>query len=253
VTCTAADDAGNTATCTFTVTVKKPEMGARETKEAVLAELEMLYQSATYWNDRYHLGNAVNYLGLSLDDRFWLEQNRLVRSKGENVFDWEIEAVEELCAMSKDSRSRVPDAVLEELADELLSADRLLAQTAIEDAIANNASAWRIQEAQRELARGDEDAAMGLCSADEAIEHYRKAWQIATKCVIKHKCTRLPSGSCRIEFWGDAGVTYTIQACGNFRDWETVGTCVGDENGSAKFDDAAASGKSIRFYRVIAP
>ena len=59
----------------------------------------------------------------------------------------------------------------------LLGADQLLAQTAINDAIAAHGNAAKIAEAQTEMV----NAATSIASHDYsgAIDHYKTAWQKA--------------------------------------------------------------------------
>ena len=63
------------------------------------------------------------------------------------------------------------------LAGRIIKADRLLAWVQILDAAKAGGRKARIQEAFRELARGDHWATNGDC--DQVIIHYRTAWLLA--------------------------------------------------------------------------
>jgi hypothetical protein len=59
----------------------------------------------------------------------------------------------------------------------MVSADRMLAQTAINDAIANSGDPKDIEKAQENIAEGDTFLTAG--NTESAIERYREAWKKA--------------------------------------------------------------------------
>jgi hypothetical protein len=65
--------------------------------------------------------------------------------------------------------------------DRLVSADRLLASTAIDEAAAAGGDAKKIDKANDELGKGDARVADGHFT--DAIEHYRNAWKHAIQSV----------------------------------------------------------------------
>ena len=75
--------------------------------------------------------------------------------------------------------SAIPDVVLQGYVDRITQADRVLALVAINDALSRGGDPTKIDEAGKELAKGDEQLAQG--KPDDAIEHYRNTWQQAFK------------------------------------------------------------------------
>ena len=73
-------------------------------------------------------------------------------------------------------RSSISDSALQSAINGCVKADRLLAEIAITEATPNG-RASDIDEARRELARGDSEAAAG--KFEQAIERYSHAWKKA--------------------------------------------------------------------------
>ncbi len=175
VVCTAMDPAHNTDTCTFNVTVRAPLI----VKQNVLAELVALRATVTDKQDGKKLDEAIDHLSKSIDSRLWLDPSHPQLKDGEKVFNEEKDATNKLRDLIKDKHSTIPDAVLQGFIDRIVQADRVLALVAINDAVARNGDPKKIAEANKELAKGDEELANG--KFDEAIEHYRNSWKQALK------------------------------------------------------------------------
>ena len=121
----------------------------------------------------------------------WLDDTHLDPKTGKKVFDREQKAVKELMKVVKDEargRDRVSDpalAAIIDAIDDLVAADRLLAQIALDELagiIATDPD--RQGKVDRELAKGQEDLDKGdqqLADGkqDKAIDSYRKAWEHA--------------------------------------------------------------------------
>jgi hypothetical protein len=65
--------------------------------------------------------------------------------------------------------------------------------------------------------------------------------------------TRQPSGPIRLQFAGEPGRRYVIEASTNLNDWEMIGVAAGEADGSFAFEDARSASFPSRFYRVLAP
>jgi hypothetical protein len=65
--------------------------------------------------------------------------------------------------------------------------------------------------------------------------------------------TRQPSGPIRLQFSGEPGRRYIIEASANLSDWEMIGVAAGEADGSFAFEDARSASFPSRFYRVLAP
>jgi hypothetical protein len=77
----------------------------------------------------------------------------------------------------KGLHSTISDALLHDLIDQIVGADRVIAPVAIADGAGGDVK--KISKAKDELAKGDSDAAND--KADSAIEHYRNAWSQTLK------------------------------------------------------------------------
>lgn len=181
VQCTAVDASGNSAGCSFTVTV----LGARGVKQDVLNELTSLRDALTGAGVtgkspailRLLLDKAIAELAASLDPALWVDETHVQPLLGLQVFEEEKSAMQSLCALILPDSS-FPNTVLEDFIHRISRADRLLAWVAIQDSIASGTPPDLIELAEQALAQGDTDTAANRCSG--AIEHYRLAWQQAS-------------------------------------------------------------------------
>lgn len=119
---------------------------------------------------------AIGKINDSLDAQLWSDDSHLTK-KGNQVFDREKDAVNELQKIVKDGGPFAGQAQIASLA--LVGADQSLAQTAINDAIAANGDAKEIAKAQDEMSKAQDELNKG--KPDNAIEHYKQAWSHATK------------------------------------------------------------------------
>ncbi len=246
VTLTVTDSLGASDTCMATVTV----IGARCEKSAVLAELTSLRATISDHHDGDKLDEAIRHLTRATEADSWVDQTHLDRKHGDKVFNEESETVHKLCDLIKDRHSPISDAVLQALIDRLFLVDRMLASIAIQDAILAGASQKKIDEANKELAKGDRETGDEKC--DNGINRYKSAWKHAVKAKISN-VVRLTNGRVQLQILGDAGDTYTIQASGNFIDWQTIAVRTAPADGVIEFEDVNAGRFPTRFYRVLAP
>ena len=134
VTCTATDKAGNKASSSFTVRVRLRT--ARECKEAVLASLTRELASTRDAKARSRLSDAIGHLGDGLAPELWVaggplaDDNHLDAVSGDRAFDADRAAVDALMGIRRPS-NRVKAAIAD-----IESADRAIAQAAIDGAVA---------------------------------------------------------------------------------------------------------------------
>src|SRR6185503_8428923 len=102
VICTAIDNAGNSNSCTFTITVRQ-NGGLRTQKRQVLADLIALRATVTDHSDQDDLDDTIDHIEDSLADSLWLDENHLVVKKGKKVFDEERDAAKELDELLDDA------------------------------------------------------------------------------------------------------------------------------------------------------
>ena len=198
--------AGGTTLGEIPVDVQRGVGGARSTKEAAYATLEELLaevRTGVYsMGDRDEavskLEHALEELGESLAPELWakdefgvIDQNRLNEDEGADVFHEERECAQKTFDAIR--QGEIDDAGLRAellgLIDTLVFADRLLAETAINDALAAGGDAEEIAEAEEHLAEGDALVAAAAAESDlrtvaallyAAMDgEYRHAWKEA--------------------------------------------------------------------------
>ena len=132
----------------------------------MLADLQALLPTLTKPNSD-KVKTAIEHLQKSLNPKFWADGNHLTKD-GKPVFDEERKSVHSL-------EDVVPRSLVIGAINSLVADDRALAMTAIAE---STKSANDIAKARQEIAKGDTDAANG--KYEEAINHYRNAWDLAT-------------------------------------------------------------------------
>jgi hypothetical protein len=134
------------------------------------------------------------------------------------------------------------------LIERLVRADRLLAVVSIQDAARAGVNPKKLAEALEEVAKGDQAAGKG--SPDQAIQHYRNAWEHAVHLKINGVIDPA-SKRMQLEFLGAGKQVYVIEVSSNLVDWVKVGTCAADAEGKATYTDSDMSKHPARFYRVV--
>ena len=134
------------------------------------------------------IDKAIKYIGKSLKDKYWEDDTHLDPKHGKKVFYYEKKAVKYLLKVIKDKKA--PDSVKDvcrEVIDKLVTADKMLAEQALEDAKEYEGEDKKvdkeIERAEKELEKAEKD--LGKGKPDKAIDHYKKAWEHAQK-AIKH-------------------------------------------------------------------
>ena len=266
----AVDGYGNSAQCTFDVTV----LGARGVKSNVLAQLVALRSATTNRDDGWELSEAIedmiDALGLDIAEApgwvreahrpehcgphhhhpngpLWLDETHVDRSRGGWVFANEQAAVEELLEILRRRGSDIPDAVALDLVDRLVRCDRLLAVVSIQDAASAGLDARKIAEDRALVAKGDAEAAAGHYA--NAIEHYRDAWRHALRLQVQIGLNA--DGSARVHFVGHSSTSYRIEVSADLVHWVPLGTCTTDADGNAEFSDPTGAKLPARFYRAV--
>lgn len=167
VTCSATDKADNSDSKTFNITVTSPNTD----KQAVLAVLQSLIPSGDAKTDERIL-KAIERLEKSLTPSWWDGPLALDPKDGKHVFDQEKKVVHELSKKELDGNPVALQAILT-----IVSVDRALAQYAIDNAVDVKPS--YMAKALEDMAKGDAYAASG--KYENAIEHYKNAWERVTK------------------------------------------------------------------------
>ena len=131
----------------------------------MLARIQALQPGATK-PDSDKLAKAADALQKALSADLWINANHIKRSGGDKVFDRSKDAAQLLSDLIKDKKGNTPDATLQSMINDLEGAARLLARTAIDDAIAAGAPANKVAAAESHLAKGDAAAAEGRHRTD---------------------------------------------------------------------------------------
>ncbi len=153
---------------TFTV------VGLQSVKQGARAAIAALKPTGSRQLD-HELDEALREIDASLDPKLWADDSHLTE-KGQQVFEEEREAVQELT--EHEHLRQAPAALVSQLAaqaDVLVKVDRALAQLTLDEATAAGVDARRLTDPTRDIAQGDAQAAKP--DGDEAIQHYRDAWQ----------------------------------------------------------------------------
>ena len=174
VTCTAIDKAGNTTSKTFTVTVRT----LNQTKAAILSSLQAQLAATKVTDTKTKLSSAITHVGNSLALGRWVtsgphaDGSHLDPVIGGTVFDEDKAAVTSLIVI------KYPAAALKAAIASLDTVDQLLAQSAINDAIAAHTEPAKITLGQKEMTAAQSYLSKG--HFDTAIDHWKAAWRLVT-------------------------------------------------------------------------
>jgi hypothetical protein len=146
---------------------------ARDLKEQAVANLETLLPTGSSGND-HRVETAIGRIEDSLNPDLWETGVLLDAGQGNHVFDREKQAVQELMKVEPPDDVAAQDAI-----NQLVEADRQLAQVALSAAVADGGDPDRIAKALDEMALAADAIANG--DYDKAVGHYKKAWQESIK------------------------------------------------------------------------
>ena len=153
--------------------------GLRDDLQDQANALAKLRNAATSRQDLDRLNNAIGHLGEALDPDVWLDSIHGTAANGDEIFAETKNAAISILALLNDPSSTVSKADLRQILSRIVIDDRMVAQTAINDAVARGGNAHNIDKARSELSSSDSDIAAG--HYESALEHDRNAWSFATK------------------------------------------------------------------------
>lgn len=165
VTCTATDHVGLKDSYKFTVNVRT----ARETIMDVKASLQAFLPTGHAMTNRL-IKDACRRLEKSLDDAFWINGFTLTDFGGQ-----EFGGVEK--AVHSLQKVRPTDPAIDDAIARLVLVERILAQTALDAAVASLGNTNHFVRSQVAMQQGDDDNARGRYF--QAIGWYRIAWMHA--------------------------------------------------------------------------
>jgi hypothetical protein len=176
-----SDDDGATGQATVGIAVSS----ARSLKQDALARTNALIPGASK-PDSDKLKQAANEITMSLDPTRWgADDNHVSETKGQEVFDHEKNAVKKLMDLLMAPHSPppppppppIPASSIQPIIDDLVGADRMLAETEIADAVAAHGDAKKIGQANNELSKAADE--LSKDHFDAAVDHYKHAWEHA--------------------------------------------------------------------------
>jgi hypothetical protein len=150
--------------------------GPLDILKVILSDLLSVRATVTDDENGHKLDEAVRHLTKSVTPRLWLDQTHIQGKEGEEVFDEDKQAVNELFQFVGDEKSAISDSVIFAFIDRIARADRLLALVAIGDA-SGKGDARTVEQANAELSKGDSQLGQGKYG--DAIERYKHAWEKA--------------------------------------------------------------------------
>ena len=171
VVCVARDRAGNTASCSFNVTI---QTSARLMKQQELAYLKRLIPTITDYRQRKKVQEACDHLARSLTPAWWVDDLHLDKRTGEKVFHEEKYAVVKL---NDAICYGLSSSLVQGTIDSMVAADRALAATAIDEGRTPSCKKDYLAKARSHFAAGDAQAAAN--APERAIYEYQKAWKYA--------------------------------------------------------------------------
>ena len=145
------------------------QLPAQAYKTQALAELQAIGTTGIKDTDK-RIADAIKDIQSSLDRPNWIDANHIDGKNADKVFEDEKHAVKALMGVKDPVPAGVTNAI-----NDLLEADRLLAQTAIDDAAGGDPK--KLAEAEKEMDKATDEIAKG--HYDNAIDHYKNAWKKA--------------------------------------------------------------------------
>jgi hypothetical protein len=145
---------------------------ARNLKMNALADIVTLRDQTAKGPQRNNLDAVVNHIALALNPKSWLDDNHVRPAGGPAVFAQEKSAAEKILNLLEGNLPLTTKIALNEVLLKLNDADRILAQTA-------NQEAGGIPSAAASIQSGDQSRTQG--NYPEAIQDYLRAWQSALR------------------------------------------------------------------------
>ena len=173
---TSSAGSSGTASDSLQVRPRPPDPGdaPMAQKATVLENLKSLLPTGDKKDDK-KIDKAIKFVNKSLAANLWETGSTLTR-KGRKVFDGEKKAVKEL--LKVDGGTNVSGEIAA-----LVNIDQVLAQFAIDLAIAAPGDAKEIAKALKEMGKAAEEIGKGHLG--HAIDKYKKAWEHAQKALKK--------------------------------------------------------------------
>ncbi len=157
---------------TVTLNPGQANTGSLSIMRKVLDDLLAL-RSTSHRDEGEKIDQVIKALRKAVEADQWFDELHLQPRSDERVFKETKTAVDKLRQMMRDRRTPIPDSVLQGFIDRIVTADRLLAVMAIDDASALGGRQEKISQAREYLDEGDDDARQDRPA--NAIEHYSAA------------------------------------------------------------------------------
>jgi len=146
---------------------------ARAYKNLALSDLAGLTPSGNKDTDK-RIADARSRITASLAAANWIDDDHVVVSHGDSVFTAERDAVQSLLRIKGTRPAGATRAI-----DDLVRADRVLAQTLIDDRTAAHGNTKKLADARKELAKAEDSIVRGDSAG--AVGHFKNAWKLASQ------------------------------------------------------------------------
>lgn len=155
-----------------------PTATAQDTRTSIIAEITSLIPTSDSDADK-KLAEAAKKLTESLSGKYWSGPDEL-GEEGKKVFEKDRDAAKKLReAIEKLTKAGLDQTAVAETLSALVSEDRRLAEAMISAAETAGASGSKIEDARKEMTKAEKELADN--KPDDAIDHFKKAWEKAVK------------------------------------------------------------------------
>jgi hypothetical protein len=154
--------------------------------QTVVTDLTTIATSLANSGDRRRLAEALDLLYTAFNSPAWVDSSQLQADRGRDVFAAEEAAIDTIADLIQHPQGAVPGQQLEDALRQLAQSDEELAQIAI--ANAQDHDSEELRKAKAALLEGQNDFAAAFATGafnpnrlDDAMDHFREAWEDALK------------------------------------------------------------------------
>lgn len=173
-------------------------------KENILEDLQQIKNdSEINKKTKKSLEKAIKEIKKSLESKLWEDESTLNIKDGKKVFDAEKKAVKELEQIIKDKKEseQIKNNIIEIL-EKLVNIDKVLAETAINDAIdsvGDEKTFKKLEKAQKTFEKGNLEFVNG--NFQKAIKHFGDAWNKIQKALKEPHAKKMKKVNETDEIW----------------------------------------------------
>jgi len=170
----------------FATAVGRTLSGPQADLQSALADLTTIQAGLTSAADSRQLAEALDLLYAAFNSPAWIDSSHLQADLGLDVFAEEEAAVQKIADLIQHSRGAVPGQTMEDDLSQVVKSDEELAQIAFTSA--GDSDSQEVRKAKAALLEGQDDLAAAFAEGafnpgrlDDAMDHFREAWEDALK------------------------------------------------------------------------